>query len=101
MYNNIIPHYLPRVHAQGMKQSVCLSVVISTKTAQSGDIGTLVSCNGDQTINMVINRLCLAWQKMHGLVLHGHLSTTPTADHVLSAHISTIHTWSFEVLGNY
>jgi hypothetical protein len=31
---------LPRAHAQGVKQSVCPSVVVRTKTARSGDIGT-------------------------------------------------------------
>jgi hypothetical protein len=49
-------YLLPRVHAQGVKQSVCLSVVVvvvvvvSTKTTRSGDISTWPSCTVDQTI---------------------------------------------------
>ena len=64
----------------------------------------LLNCNGDQTIKYGNKSALLGLAKSAWFSVAWscqHLSTTPTTDHVLSAHISTIRTWSFEILGNY
>ena len=53
-----VAKFLPHVHAQGIKQSVCPSVIIHTKMARSGD-RHWVSCNGDWTIKQGKNWLGL------------------------------------------
>ena len=78
---------------------ICLSVVVRMRTAISGDIGTRVSCNGDQTLknSETLARLCLESTTLATRAIYKSLvlcwsclSTTPTADHVLPD--SIVHT---------
>ena len=43
---------LPRAHAQGVKQSVCMSVVVGMKIASSGDLGICTCCNNDESVDI-------------------------------------------------
>ena len=50
--------YLPRAHAQGVKQSVCMSVVVvvvvvvGTKIARSRVLGVCACCKHNQSIDI-------------------------------------------------
>ena len=44
--------YLPRVHAQGVKQSVCPSVVVGTKIARSRILGIYACCKHNQSVDI-------------------------------------------------
>ena len=46
---------LPRAHAQGVKQSVCMSVVVvvvGTKIARSRVLGICASCKHNQSVDI-------------------------------------------------
>ena len=50
--------FLPRAHVQGVKQSVCMSVVVVVvvvvrmKIASSGDLGICTRCNHDKSVDI-------------------------------------------------
>ena len=58
--------FLPRVHAQGVKQSVCLSVVIvvvvSIKIARSRVLGVYASCKHDQSVDTGEKLVCTRFE---------------------------------------
>ena len=82
-------HLLPRTHTQGVRQLVCLSVVmVDMKMARSGLSGTLVSCNGNYAGENGKYRLSLARNQMSlairtTTVAFARLSATSTADYSL------------------
>ena len=63
---------LPRAHAQGVKQSVCMSVVVVVvvvvrmKIASSGDLGICTCCNNDESVDIgeKLASACLKLLKM-------------------------------------
>ena len=65
MYN-IITLLLPRAHAQGVKQSVCLSVVVvvvvSTKIARSRVIGICACYKHNQSVDIGEKLVCTRFE---------------------------------------
>ena len=49
---------LPRAHAQGVKQSVCPSVVVGMKIARSRVLGVCASCKHNQSVDIGEKLVC-------------------------------------------
>ena len=49
---NIEDKKFPRAHAQGVKQSVCLSVVVGTKIVRSRVLGICACCKHNQSVDI-------------------------------------------------
>ena len=56
--------FLPRAHAQGVKQSVCPSVVVvvGTKIARSRVLGVYVCCNHNQSVDIGEKLVCMHFE---------------------------------------
>ena len=62
--------YLPRAHAQGVKQSVCMSVVVvvvvvvvvGTKIARSRVLGVCACCKHNQSIDIGEKLVCTRFE---------------------------------------
>ena len=58
-----ILHLLPRAHAQGVKQSVCPSVVVvGTKIARSRVLGIYACCKHNQSIDIGEKLVCTGFE---------------------------------------
>ena len=63
-------HLLPRAHAQGVKQSVCMSVVVvvvvvvvvGTKIARSRVLGVCACCKHNQSIDIGEKLVCTRFE---------------------------------------
>ena len=55
--------FLPRAHAQGVKQSVCLSVVVvGTKIAKSRVLGIYACCKHNQSVDIGAKLVCTRFE---------------------------------------
>ena len=62
-YYSVIPRLLPRAHAQGVKQSVCTSVVVvGTKIARSRVLGVCVCYKHNQSIDIGEKIVCTRFE---------------------------------------
>ena len=61
------------MHAQGIKQSVCLSVVVvvvvSTKIARSRVLGICASCKHNQSVDIGEKLVCTCLELLKGLLV--------------------------------
>ena len=63
---------LPHVHAQGVKQSVCPSVVVGTKIARSRVLGICACCKHNQSVDIGEKLVCIRFR-----IARKHLDTRP------------------------